>query len=60
MIKVFDKTTDVFADQKQATEWIKSNSIALGNQSPLDYFDTLSGTEMVYDELIRIKHGVYA
>ncbi len=60
MIKVFDKATDVFDDQKQATEWIKSDSIALGNHSPLDYLDTLSGTEMVYDELIRIEHGVYA
>ena len=33
MIKVIDKATDVFTDQKQATEWIKSNSIALGNQA---------------------------
>ncbi len=60
IIKVFEKAVNVFEDKETAVKWIRTPIFALGNVPPLDFFDTFSGVEIVYDELIRIEYGVFA
>jgi len=55
--KVFNRATEVFEDQENATLWLKEKNVALGNNSPIDLLDTTSGIEMIMDVLGRIEHG---
>ncbi len=58
--KVFNKALMVFGNNEKAVAWLKHESIALGGFKPLDLLDTYFGIELVFDELQRILHGVFA
>ncbi|MEL6930005.1 MAG: antitoxin Xre-like helix-turn-helix domain-containing protein [Cyanobacteria bacterium J06600_6] len=58
--KVYARAWEVFEDESLAIAWLKSPSLALGNQIPQEYLDNFSGMEIVLDELNRIEYGVFA
>ncbi len=43
---------------QNATNWLRSNVVALGNQRPLDYLDTYEGFNEVMKVLGRLEWGV--
>ena len=43
---------------QNATNWLRSNVVALGNQRPLDYLDTYEGYNEVMKVLGRLEWGV--
>jgi len=48
----------VFGDRGKFLSWMKSPSPALGNRTPASLLRSRFGTEVVFDELGRIEHGV--
>ena len=50
---------DTFGNEKQFSLWINEYSIALGKK-PKDLFNTITGIEIVDEELTRIEYGVFA
>lgn len=51
---------EVFEDWDNFFYWIKEKNIALGNEKPMDLFDTNIGIDIVKKELGRIEQGILA
>lgn len=50
---------NTFGNEKQFSLWINEYSIAL-NKKPKDLFNTITGIEIVEEELTRIEYGVFS
>lgn len=50
---------EVFEDNDNFNEWLRTPSEALGNVTPLSIMDTLYGIDEVKKEIGRIAYGVY-
>ena len=59
LVMVFCRSNEVFKDEDKVSMWLKSPNYALGGVSPLSLMDTMTGIELVLDELGRIEHGVF-
>lgn len=57
---LFDKGTDIFGSVKAFQEWLNTSSVGLGNQIPFDLMDTITGIDLIEEELIRIAYGALA
>ena len=57
---LYKKGVDVFGIEDNFYTWMDTKSIALGGVKPKDLLDTSFGITMVYDELGRIEHGIFA
>ena len=57
---LYKKGIDVFGVEDNFYTWMDTKSIALGGVKPKDLLDTSFGITMVYDELGRIEHGIFA
>ena len=57
---LYKKGIDIFGIKDNFYTWMDTVSIALGNVKPKDLLDTSFGISMVYDELGRIEHGIFA
>jgi putative toxin-antitoxin system antitoxin component (TIGR02293 family) len=57
---LFKKAVEVFEDEDQAREWLKSPQYGLGGAVPLDLAATTFGYREVEKLLTRIEFGVYA
>ena len=57
---LYKKGIDVFEIEDNFYTWMDTKSIAMGGVKPKDLFDTSFGITMVYDELGRIEHGIFA
>ncbi|HEY5328022.1 MAG TPA: antitoxin Xre/MbcA/ParS toxin-binding domain-containing protein [Mucilaginibacter sp.] len=57
---LYKKGVDVFEIEDNFYTWMDTKSIALGGVKPKDMLDTSFGITMVYDELGRMEHGIFA
>lgn len=57
IFSLYDKGAAVFGNIDEFNKWITAPSFGLGNMVPRDLLDTVTGIELVYDELIRIEYG---
>jgi len=57
---LYKKGIDIFGLKDKFYTWMDTVSIALGGVKPKDLLDTSFGISMVYDELGRIEHGIFA
>ena len=57
LFQLFDKGMDTFGSLEEFKNWLKHESIALSAR-PVDVLDTMTGINMVMDELIRIDYGI--
>lgn len=57
---LYKKGIEIFGIKDNFYTWMDTVSIALGNVKPKDLLDTSFGISMVYDELGRIEHGIFA
>ncbi len=60
MALVYSKGVEVFGSEKNSVSWFKSPVCSLDNARPLDYQDTIVGTEMIMTLLGRIEYGVHS
>ncbi|HEY2583964.1 MAG TPA: antitoxin Xre/MbcA/ParS toxin-binding domain-containing protein [Mucilaginibacter sp.] len=57
---LYKKGIDVFGIADNFYAWMDTKSVALGGIKPKDLLDTSFGITMVYNELGRIEHGIFA
>jgi putative toxin-antitoxin system antitoxin component (TIGR02293 family) len=57
---LYKKGINVFGLEENFYAWMDTKSIALGNVKPKEMLDTSFGITMVFDEIGRIEHGVFA
>lgn len=54
---LFDKGMEVFGSGHAFHQWLNTPAFGLGNQVPFDLMDTITGIELIEEELIRIEFG---
>ena len=54
---LFDKGIEIFGSAKNFQRWINTPAYGLGNQLPFDLMDTITGIQLITEELIRIEFG---
>ena len=57
--KVLEYAENVFGNKDKVRLWFKVPSIVFENRRPVELVGSLSGMNLINDELIRIEHGVY-
>lgn len=57
---LYKKGAEVFGIEENFYTWMDTKSVALGGVKPKDLLDTAFGINMVYTELGRIEHGIFA
>ncbi|GGC57169.1 hypothetical protein GCM10011387_08430 [Pedobacter quisquiliarum] len=57
LFQLFDKGMDSFGSLEEFKNWMAHESIALSAR-PIEVLDTITGINMVMDELIRIDYGI--
>lgn len=50
---------EVFESEQKFSNWLKTESIALGNKAPITFLDSIFGIDLVKAELNRIEHGIF-
>ncbi|MCH5598512.1 type II RES/Xre toxin-antitoxin system antitoxin [Niabella ginsengisoli] len=58
--RLYTRGEDVFGDIENFKRWVETPIIALGDKKPKEYLDTSIGINMLFDELGRIEHGIFA
>jgi putative toxin-antitoxin system antitoxin component (TIGR02293 family) len=54
---LFDKGVEIFGSAKSFHQWLGAPAYGLGNQLPFDLMDTITGIQLIEEELIRIEFG---
>ncbi|HEY2581795.1 MAG TPA: MbcA/ParS/Xre antitoxin family protein, partial [Mucilaginibacter sp.] len=54
---LFDKGVEIFGSAKNFHQWLATPAYGLGNQLPFDLMDTITGIQLIEEELIRIEFG---
>jgi len=54
---LFDKGVEVFGSAKAFHQWLMIPAYGLGHQLPFDLMDTITGIQLIEEELIRIEYG---
>lgn len=57
---MYEKGIELFEDAGTFNKWLRSDSYGLGNMKPLELINSITGIELVYEELIRIEFGATA
>ena len=52
---LFDKGTEIFGSAKSFHQWLNTPAYGLGNQLPFELMDTITGIQLIEEELIRIE-----
>jgi putative toxin-antitoxin system antitoxin component (TIGR02293 family) len=60
MITLYQKAEEVFGDVTSFNRWLRKPALGLGGQLPLRFMQTPGGIDLIYDELMRIEHGLLA
>jgi hypothetical protein len=58
--ELYKKGIELFGSVIKFNEWMRKESFGLGLHIPLELIGTITGIEMIYDELIRIEFGATA
>jgi putative toxin-antitoxin system antitoxin component (TIGR02293 family) len=57
LFQLFDKGMDTFGSLEEFKSWLRHESVALSAR-PVEVLDTITGINIVMDELIRIDYGI--
>lgn len=57
LFALYEKGVFVFGNADQFNKWLAEPSFGLGNQLPRHLLDTITGIELVAEELTRIEYG---
>ena len=57
--KLIEYAESVFGNKEKVRLWFKMPSVVFENRLPLELLGSLSGINMINDELTRIEHGVF-
>lgn len=54
---LFDRGMEIFGSGQAFHQWLNMPAYGLGNQIPFDLMDTITGINLIEEELIRIEFG---
>jgi putative toxin-antitoxin system antitoxin component (TIGR02293 family) len=57
IFSLYDKGLAVFGNISEFNLWLSTPSFGLGKSIPRDLLDTITGIELVSEELTRIEYG---
>lgn len=58
--ELYKKGIELFEDSEGFNKWIKSESYGLGNVKPIDLINSITGIDLIFEELVRIEFGATA
>jgi len=58
LIRLYRRAAEVLGGPEEATEWLRENNFALGEETPLEFADTEPGARRVEQLLGQIEHGI--
>jgi putative toxin-antitoxin system antitoxin component (TIGR02293 family) len=57
LFALYNKGTEVFGSLDAFRQWLTRPAYGLGDQVPLNIFDTITGVDLISEELTRIEYG---
>ncbi len=60
LARLYTRGEDVFGSIDKFKIWIKTPSLIFNGEAPVTILDTSAGFDMVFKELGRIEHGIFA
>ena len=60
LARLYTRGEEVFGSSDKFKLWIRTPSVIFNNEAPLALLDTSAGFNMVFTELGRIEHGIFA
>jgi len=60
LARLYTRGNEVFGSIDKFKQWVRTPSVIFNNEAPLALLDTSAGFNMVFTELGRIEHGVFA
>jgi len=58
--ELYKKGIELFEDSEGFNKWLKSESYGLGNVKPIDLINSITGIDLIFEELVRIEFGATA
>ena len=60
LIRLYNRGEEVFGSMDKFKRWVKTSSYIFAGEIPVSLLDTSAGFDMVFKELGRIEHGIFA
>lgn len=60
LARLYTRGDEVFGSVEKFKLWIKAPSMVFNGEAPVSLLDTSAGFDMVFKELGRIEHGIFA
>ncbi|MCD8740310.1 DUF2384 domain-containing protein [Mucilaginibacter roseus] len=60
LARLYKRGEDVFGSADKFRQWVKTPSYVFKGETPVSLLDTSAGFDMVFRELGRIEHGIFA
>jgi putative toxin-antitoxin system antitoxin component (TIGR02293 family) len=60
LARLYTRGAEVFGAMDKFKQWVKVPSVIFNGEAPVSLLDTSAGFDMVFRELGRIEHGVFA
>ncbi|MGZ3872967.1 MAG: type II RES/Xre toxin-antitoxin system antitoxin [Mucilaginibacter sp.] len=60
LARLYARGEEVFGSIDKFKRWIKAPSVVFNGEAPVSILDTSAGFDMVFKELGRIEHGIFA
>jgi len=60
LARLYTRGEEVFGSSDKFKLWIRTPNVIFNNEAPLSLLDTSAGFNMVFTELGRIEHGIFA
>jgi len=60
LARLYTRGHEIFGSIDKFKLWIRTPSVIFNGESPLSLLDTSAGFDMVFTELGRIEHGIFA
>jgi putative toxin-antitoxin system antitoxin component (TIGR02293 family) len=58
--ELYKKGIELFEDSEGFNKWLKTESYGLGNVKPIDLINSITGIDLIFEELVRIEFGATA
>ena len=58
--ELYKKGIELFESADEFNKWLKSESFGLGNIKPINILNSVTGIDLIYEELVRIEFGAIA
>lgn len=60
LMQIFSKGIEIFGSNISFVRWLEKPSIGLGDVLPISLLNTITGIDLIEEELIRIEFGAFA